>query len=93
MPLKQYVNDFVNLFYPEVCHVCSESLVNNEKIICTKCYFDLPRLQNYKEIEKVFWGRINFEKAFSFIEYQKGGKLQELIHQFKYKGKKEIGEN
>lgn len=92
--LKQYVNDFVNLFYPNLCMVCSEKLLNNEEIICTKCYFNLPRINldiEEDQLNKVFWGRVNIERVYSFVSYQKGGKFQDLIHQFKYNGKKEIG--
>ncbi|MEQ8910472.1 MAG: phosphoribosyltransferase family protein [Vicingaceae bacterium] len=42
-------------------------------------------------IEKIFWGRLELEKATSFYQFQKKGSLQRLIHHFKYKGIKEIG--
>lgn len=43
------------------------------------------------QIAQVFWGRVNIQKAFSFIHYNKGGNFQKLMHQFKYNGYKEIG--
>jgi len=94
MLLKQYFIDFVNLLFPKVCYCCNEQLLNNEELICTKCYIDLPRIivnDNENPVEKVFWGRVKTEKVFSFVQYAKGGKFQDLIHQLKYKGKKEIG--
>src|SRR3972149_4824755 len=94
MLLKQYFIDFVNLIFPKVCYCCNEQLLNNEELICTKCYIDLPRIivnDNENPVEKVFWGRVKTEKVFSFVQYAKGGKFQDLIHQLKYKGKKEIG--
>lgn len=42
-------------------------------------------------VEKIFWGRLAFEHATSFLYFKKGGKVQRLMHQFKYKGHKEIG--
>jgi ComF family protein len=43
-------------------------------------------------IEKVFWGRVPIEKAGAFLYFHKGNRTQQLMHRFKYKGKKEIGE-
>ena len=39
----------------------------------------------------MFWGRLPLERATSFLQFQKSGKVQRLIHHFKYKGVKEIG--
>ncbi len=95
MSIKYYLNDFLNLFFPKVCHICSNNLLYNENIICTKCFYHLPRIDMSSaaenQVAQVFWGRINIQKAFSFIHYYKGGNFQKLMHQFKYKGYKEIG--
>lgn len=40
---------------------------------------------------QVFWGRIDIETATALFYFQKGGKIQHLIHQFKYKGKTDVG--
>ena len=42
-------------------------------------------------IAKIFWGRVNIHSAGAFYGFNKGGKVQHLIHQLKYKGKKDIG--
>jgi ComF family protein len=39
----------------------------------------------------VFWGRVNITAATSMYFYRKGAKVQQLIHQLKYKGHQEIG--
>lgn len=38
-----------------------------------------------------FYGKINFNAAASLYYFSKGGKVQRLVHNFKYKGHKEIG--
>jgi len=48
-------------------------------------------MQKDNPVSKVFWGRVTLESAAAFYFYRKGGKVQQLIHQFKYKGHKEIG--
>jgi ComF family protein len=42
-------------------------------------------------VAKIFWGRINIHAASAFYNFGKGGKVQHLIHQLKYRGQKEIG--
>ncbi len=42
-------------------------------------------------IEKIFWGRVPLNAAASYYSFTKGGKVQHLIHQLKYKGQREVG--
>ena len=88
-------DDFISLFFPRTCYACGNSLFQNEKIICTSCLLHLPKTNFHKASEnpvsKVFWGRVNLTTATSMYFYRKGGKVQHLIHQLKYKGHKEIG--
>lgn len=39
----------------------------------------------------LFAGRIRLHSAGAFWRFQKGGKVQEIMHQLKYKGRKELG--
>ncbi len=90
-----YFQDFISLFYPNNCVACQNALYRNEYIICTSCLFHLPKTNYHLEkdnpISKIFWGRSDIEIAASFYFFIKAGKVQHLIHQLKYKGKKEIG--
>jgi ComF family protein len=90
-----YFQDFISLFYPNNCVACQNALYRNEHIICTSCLFHLPKTNYHYEkdnpISKIFWGRSDIEIAASFYFFVKAGKVQHLIHQLKYKGKKEIG--
>ena len=90
-----FLSDIYNLFFPEVCLGCSEMLTENEKIICTKCNFNLP-LCDYKNLKDnllmtAFNGRVPLENAVSLMYYSKKGIVQNLIHNLKYKGHQEIG--
>ncbi|MFW5687505.1 MAG: ComF family protein [Bacteroidota bacterium] len=42
-------------------------------------------------MSQIFWGRVDIETAAALLYFQKGSKVQNLIHRFKYKGKREIG--
>jgi len=95
MPPKLWIADFLNLFFPDNCSACGNPLVSQEKVICMSCLFKLPKtnfhLQDENPISRIFWGRVRLETATSFLFFNKGGNVQELIHQLKYKGKKNVG--
>lgn len=87
--------DIYNLFFPECCFICENTLTENEKYVCTTCNFKLPE-SNYTNLknnvlEQIFQGRIPINEATSLLLYSKKGVVQKLIHQLKYKGKQEIG--
>lgn len=90
-----YLADFVSLLFPELCAACRESLMANEHLICTECRYSLPftnfHLQPDNIVAQQFWGKIQLEVAYSLYYFSKGGKIQNLMHQFKYKGMKHIG--
>lgn len=81
-------NDLLSLLYPRVCICCDTLLMTQESEICFDCIVDLPRTNFHNErnnpIEKLFWGRVNIERATSFIQFQKGGIFQKMVHTIKY---------
>jgi ComF family protein len=96
MNLKSgYLSDFVSLLFPELCAACHESLLNNENLICTDCLYNLPYTNFHLKADNIvaqqFWGKIPLENAYSLFYFSKGGKVQNLMHQFKYKGMHQIG--
>lgn len=93
--IKPLFEDFINLFYPLICPVCGTQLVHGEKLICTPCLLHMPR-SNYHRYEdnpvaQAFWGRVKVENATAYYLFEKGSNYQKLIHQLKYKGRKNIG--
>lgn len=89
------IDDFISLFFPRICYACGSSLYKNEEILCTYCMFRLPKtnfhLDSDNPVSRLFWGRVKIETAAAFFYYRKDGKVQQIIHQFKYKGRIEIG--
>jgi len=89
------INDFISLIFPQVCASCGKSLYKNEHSICTYCSYHLPKTNyhtdNANPVAKIFWGRINIYSAAAYYNFGKGGKVQHLVHQLKYRGQKEIG--
>jgi ComF family protein len=93
--MKAVLKDVLELFYPRTCNGCGKPLFKGEEIICLPCKIKLPRTEfNFhaeNPVEKLFWGRLPVLHATSFLYYRKSGIAQRLIHQLKYKEKKEIG--
>ncbi|MFC2111062.1 ComF family protein [Bacteroidota bacterium] len=94
--MASVIDDFLSLIYPRICMACGNNLLKHEDCICTSCLYHLPKtnfhLDNDNPVNKLFWGRVKIESASAFYYYNKGGKIQNLIHKLKYKGNKEIGE-
>lgn len=90
-----WLTDLLGLVFPNLCSACGQPLVRNEEVICVSCNHRLPRTDFHffedNPVSRIFWGRVNLHAATSFLYFNKGGKVQHLIHQLKYKGNKEVG--
>ncbi len=90
------LNDFFNLIFPRLCCACDSALLKNETTICVQCELTLPKtnyhLDKENPLNKIFWGRVEVEMVSSYLLYGKGGRVQKLLHNLKYKGVKEVGE-
>ncbi len=90
-----WIRDFAGLFFPKTCVSCGKPLYSSEEVLCMKCQYRLPRtnfhLTHENPVLEIFGGRLPLYSATSFLFFNKGGMSQQLIHQLKYKGKKEIG--
>lgn len=96
MPIvKDYLYDFFNLLFPDLCCACARQLYRGEKHLCTKCLYDLPYtdFHRYPEntVARLFWGRLNCHTAMAMLYFRKGTSVQRLMHQLKYKGQAELG--
>lgn len=95
MAIFRIFNDFVRLFYPNLCLVCHNDLAKGESVLCSSCLYHIPRTRYWYDQEnpvaKIFWGRVLVENACSFFFFSKGSRYRKLLHQLKYNGKKEVG--
>lgn len=89
------VQDFINLLLPRLCATCGTGMVNNERVVCIKCLYELPRtrFESFRDnpVAGLFWGRIPVEYANSYFSYQAGSRFQSIIHDLKYRDRKDIG--
>ena len=91
----RFADDLLWMMYPSLCAACGRPLFKGEDCICTPCRFNLPRtgfhLLQENPIEKHFWGKANIKNATAYYYFSKGERVQRLIHQLKYKGRKDVG--
>ncbi|MDT7830866.1 phosphoribosyltransferase family protein [Flavobacteriaceae bacterium S356] len=91
----QFLKDIYSLFYPKICICCKNLLLSNEILVCTICRHDLPIIcyTDFKKnkITDIFYGKIHIENANTLLHFQKEGKVKELIHNLKYRGRQEVG--
>jgi ComF family protein len=87
--------DFLSLFYPRYCLGCSGSLLKGEDIICTECLLEMPKTNFHKQAFNPLYERLSLrmplKHAFAYYHFKKGGRVQQLLHQLKYKNHPEIG--
>lgn len=92
--LKSLFKDLLNLLYPPLCVACREVLLNQERYICIKCLYNLPKTNFHlfrdNLMEQLFWGRVEIESAAAFYYFEKGSKCRKILHHIKYLGKKEL---
>ncbi len=89
------LSGILDLLYPVVCVNCGNSLVINESILCTICFVKLPLTNFHKypdnDLVKALWGRVDIDFATAYLYFKKAGITQKLLHNLKYRGRKDIG--
>lgn len=93
--LKEFLGDFVSLFYPRCCVGCGAALVKGEQYLCLSCLFELPYAgiseQTWNFLEERLYGRIRLQYATAFLLFEKEGVTQQILHELKYRANVELG--
>ena len=89
----KWISDLIDLIFPRRCAVCGEVLSRQERYICLNCLYTLPKIEAHHkiEIEQTFWGKVDIERATSFMYYRKGSPYNALMHKLKYDNSPEVG--
>jgi ComF family protein len=93
--VKEIKDSLLHLVFPHVCTGCGTDILNEETLLCMRCMDALPET-NFQwhannPVEKTFWGRLPLEAATAQFYFNKESLMQHLMHQFKYKGNKDLG--
>lgn len=92
---KLAVNSLLDIFYPRLCNACNNVLHLHENHLCFYCYHKLPYTNFHylspNPVEKMFWGRFPVNKGTAFLYFSKAGRVQQIIHNVKYRHQWELG--
>ncbi|MDZ4809330.1 MAG: ComF family protein [Bacteroidota bacterium] len=92
---KEIKDSVLHLLFPHVCTGCGSDILNEEGVLCMRCMDAMPEtnfeLHLNNPVEKTFWGRLPLAGATAQFYFTKESLMQHLMHQFKYKGNKELG--
>lgn len=92
---EKFLSPVMHLFYPHLCAGCGSDLLADNDMICYKCINTLPytHFAKYPDnpVEKIFWGRVDFNVAMSEFYFIKDSIMQNLIHELKYRNNKALG--
>ena len=93
--LKEIQDSVLHLLFPHVCTGCGSDILNKESVLCMRCIDAMPEtnfeLHTNNPLEKIFWGRLPLVGATAQFYFTKESLMQHLMHQFKYKGNKDLG--
>lgn len=95
MRLFRHLNNFFDLIYPSACYACKQLLIEGEETICTECLISLPETKDCFSTDTHLFSRFNSiypcSIVSSFLYLSKGGRIENMLYELKYKGKYEIG--
>lgn len=87
--------DLAGIFLPRRCAGCDQGLMSFEHSLCMECVDDLPRLRGHDDpdnkVEQVFKGRVRLHAASAFLQFNKDGMVQHMLHRLKYRGDPGVG--
>ena len=95
MVLATIKESILHLIFPHVCHGCGTDVLSVNHHLCLECLESLPQTDFHSfadnPMEKHFWGRLPIAHGTSQFYYTKESMMQKLMHEFKYRGNKELG--
>ncbi len=93
--LTDIKDSMFHFVFPHVCEGCGTDVLDVSHMLCLRCLSSLPQtaFEQHPDnpVEKMFWGRLSIIHATAQYYFTKESLMQRLMHQFKYRGNKELG--
>jgi len=93
--LNEIKDSFLHLLFPHICDGCGSDILSKESTLCMRCIEAMPEtnfeLHPDNPVEKKFWGRLPLQQATAQFYFTRESLMQHLMHQFKYKRNKDLG--
>lgn len=94
-PLRQPAAALLHLAFPHLCAGCGSDVLPDQQLLCASCIDAMPHtlFEHHPDnpAASIFYGRLEVTHATAQYFFTKGALMQELMHQLKYKGNKELG--
>ncbi len=89
--IKEYLDSFLYLFYPDLCIVCNNNDREVHDTFCFDCYTQLPFTNQENVIDNDFMqhfeGKIEIQHGTALFYFVKQGMVQDIIQELKYRNK------
>jgi ComF family protein len=93
--VKEIKDSLLHLLFPDVCAGCGGDLSDDSTSLCFKCIDAMPEtnfeMHPANPAAKKFWGRLPVNHATAQYYFTSESLMQQLMHQFKYRGNKDLG--
>ncbi len=93
--MKRIINNLLSLLFPRTCIGCKRVLISAEKHICIHCRISLPLTNFHKGNINILKQRLSsihhLNQAYAYLQYNKEGIAQKMLHKLKYNNNEEIG--
>jgi ComF family protein len=95
LSLHEIKDSFLHVLFPHICDGCGSDRLGKESSLCMRCIQTMPEtsfeLHADNPVEKKFWGRLPLQQATAQYYFTRESLMQHLMHQFKYKRNRELG--
>lgn len=89
------MKELIAFIFPVHCPVCGKLLEGTCPGLCVSCEYGMPRTLYARvpgnPVSQLFWGRVPILEATSLYRFEKGSPYQELLHDLKYRGNRNMG--
>lgn len=94
--LSTWYKDLVHVLFPDLCLACNKEPKTADAWFCVACIHQMPYTDHFEiadnNVVKHFKGRVKLGHGAAILRFKEGGIAQNMLHQLKYKERKEIGE-
>ena len=96
--IRPVLNDLLHLIYPEGCVCCERELSVNDETICSFCSSEIAmtnfdQFQEPSPMDKLFWGRVEVNRTYAHLFFEKQSGVQNILFNLKYKHQKPLGKH
>lgn len=96
MGLREFLRRLFDFLAPRLCCICQTRLDAHENSVCEDCLRNLPYTMYHTKaldnpLARLFWKRINIERATALFFYYPRSEAANIIYDMKYHGGRDIG--